>query len=150
MTNPPSPHPPVLVVDTDTAHTELVRQSLAAARLLNPVLDCHDADVALSYLRGLGVYADRDTHPVPSVVIASFDLPDQGGQRVLRGVRESLLLRGTPVIAIGSAADEDGIHEAHRLGATAYLARPLASSVILDVISGLGMPWSLTGLQATS
>ena len=84
MTNPPSPHPPVLVVDTDAAHTELVRQSLTTARLLNPVLDCFDADVALAYLRGLGEYADRDAYPVPSVVVVSFDLPHQGGQPVQR------------------------------------------------------------------
>jgi PleD family two-component response regulator len=69
---------------------------------------------------------------------------------VLRGVRESLLLRHTPVVVIGTDHDDEEVAEAHRLGATAYLARPLANRVLLDVIRGLGMPWSFSGLQATS
>lgn len=149
MTNHTSPHPPVLVVDDDAAHTDQVRAALAAARLVNPVLGARDVRAALGYLRGLAEYADRDTHPTPSVVVTSFELADRGGQQVLRSIRDSLVLRHIPVIAIGSGADDE-VDDAHRLGATAYLARPLASRVLVDVIGGLGMSWSLTGLQATS
>jgi len=143
-------HPPVLVVDDDAAYTELVRQSLAAGNLLNPVLGCHDGAAALDYLEGLGAYGDRTRHPLPAVIVTSFRLTGGQGQQLLRAVRDSILLRHTPVVVIGNALDDDEVTEAHRLGATAYLARPLASRVLLDVIRGLGMPWSFSGLQATS
>jgi two-component system response regulator len=146
----PHVHPPVLVVDDDAAYTDSVRSALAAGQLLNPVLGCRDAGTALSYLRGLGEYADRATHPLPAVIVTTFHLAGGEGAGILRGVRESITLRHTPVVVIGTTLDDDEVSEAHRLGATAYLARPLANRVILDVIRGLGMPWSFAGLQATS
>jgi two-component system response regulator len=146
----PYAHPPVLVVDDDDAYTDSVRTALAAGQLLNPVLGCRDASSALSYLRGAGEYADRSTHPLPAVIVTTFRLDGGEGAGILRGVRENLALRHTPVVVIGTTLDDDEVSEAHRLGATAYLARPLANRVLLDVIRGLGMPWSFSGLQAIS
>lgn len=146
----PTPHAPVLVVDSDVTFTRRVQQSLEAGRLLNPVIGAQDFRPALGYLAGLGDYADRSLHPLPTVVVVSMELPDRQGQRLLRAIRHNLTLRHTPVVVVGSGQDEDEVSEAHRLGATAYLARPVASSVLLDVIRGLNMPWSFSGLQATS
>ena len=139
-----SPHPPVLVVDQDTAHTRLLRQSLSRARMINPVLGFAGADRALRYLRGTGEYADRALHRPPVVVVTAFGLGDSAGHRVLEVVRGSIPLRHTPVVAIGTTSDENEVHEAHRLGATAYLARPLACRAIVQVISSLNMPWSVS------
>jgi CheY-like chemotaxis protein len=139
-----SPHSPVLVVDQDTAHTRLLRQSLARARMLNPVMGFARADRALSYLRGTGKYADRALHRLPVVVVTAFGMGDPDGHRILEAMRTSIPLRHTPVVAIGTTADEDEVHEAHRLGATAYLARPLACRAIVQVISSLDMPWSVS------
>ena len=36
----------------------------------------------------------------------------------------------------------------HRLGAAAYLADTLAASVLVDVIRGLGMRWSLASVAS--
>ncbi len=144
MSTSPSPHPPVLVVDSDTAHTRLLRQSLARARMLNPVLGFARADRAIGYLRGTGRYADRSAHRPPVVVVTSFGIGEPGGRRVLETVRRTIPLRQTPVVVIGTTADEDEVHEAHRLGATAYLARPLACRGIVQVISSLDMPWSFS------
>ena len=142
-TNKPS-HSPVLVVDQDTAHTRLLRQSLSRARMLNPVVGFSRADRALSYLRGTGKYADRSEHRLPVVIVTAFGQGDSDGHRVLEVVRSSIPLRHTPVVAIGTTSAEDEVHEAHRLGATAYLARPLACRAIVQVISSLDMPWSVS------
>lgn len=139
-----SPHPPVLVVDQDTAHTRQLRQSLARARMLNPVVGFSRADRALGYLRGTGKYADREVHRLPVVVVTSFGMGEPDGRRILEAMRASIPMRHTPVVAIGTTADEDEVHEAHRLGATAYLARPLACRAIVQVISSLNMPWSVS------
>lgn len=146
----PTQHAPVLVVDSDVTFTRRVQQSLEAGLLLNPVIGSVDFRPALNYLAGLGEYADRSVFPLPTVIVASVELPHRQGQRLLRAVRQNLAVRHIPVVVVGSGDDEDEVSEALRLGATAYLARPVASSVLLDVIRGLNMPWSFSGLRATS
>ena len=81
---------------------------------------------------------------MPVVVVTSFGIGSPDGPRILEAVRSSIPLRRTPVVAIGTTADEDEVHEAHRLGATAYLARPLACRAIVQVITSLNMPWSVS------
>ncbi|MBA2954502.1 response regulator [Nocardioides sp. CGMCC 1.13656] len=134
----------MLVVDHDTAHTRLLRQALTRARMVNPVVGFARADRALSYLHGTGRYADRSQYRLPAVVVTAFGIDNPDGPRILDAVRTSIPLRKTPVVAIGTLADEDEVHEAHRLGATAYLARPLACRAIVQVITSLNMPWSVS------
>ena len=136
--------PPVLVVDPDTAHTRLLRRSLARARMVNPVVGFARADRALSYLHGTGRYADRSLYRMPAVIVTSFGIEDPDGRRILEAVRSSIPLRKTPIVAIGTTSAEEEVHEAHRLGATAYLARPLACRAIVQVITSLNMPWSVS------
>ncbi|MBZ5740034.1 hypothetical protein [Nocardioides mangrovi] len=133
----------MLVMDRDTAHTAVLRDGLAAVRMLNPVVEATTPGKAVRYLRGSGPYSDRLSYPLPVVVVTTFELDDPGGRFVLQAVRDIGGLGTIPVLAIGTTADDAEVLEAHRLGATAYLARSLASRVLVDVISDLNVPWCI-------
>lgn len=138
--------PPILVAMPAGGPRDLVETTLAAGRLANPVVAVPDVAQASAYLAGHAPYAERVTHPLPAVVVADLHLPGShrpGGLEVLRGMRATALRR-IPVVVVGDEATDLEIHEAHRLGATAYLARPVLTRALLDVLRGLDVPWSLS------
>lgn len=143
-------HAPILVVGQSSDGLRRTRDDFISGGLVNPVVACDDAAHAEAYVLGHGEYAQRDIHPLPAVVVTELRLPAGSGTDVLRVVRGHLTLRRTPVVVVGGEPDSAEIAEVHRLGATAYLSQPVATQALLEVIRGLGMPWSITRLEAHS
>jgi hypothetical protein len=55
------------------------------------------ADEATLYLRGIGVYGDRETYPVPGLILLDTESRNAVDLRVLEWVRESPRFRKVPV-----------------------------------------------------
>jgi CheY-like chemotaxis protein len=139
MTNPP----PILLGEDDASHVLLVRRYLQKGGLVNPVRAMDDGAEVIAYLRGEGQYADRAQHPIPAVVIIDLRLRSGSGLEILRAIRENKSLAHTPVVVMSGSTEDTDIDEVHRLGAAAYLVKPIAFSALLDVIHQLGLPWAL-------
>lgn len=135
--------PSVLVIGHDDDRLQATRDALAFGRLTNPVVACHDAVEARSYVLGRPPYADRTTHPLPAVVVTDLRLSRGSGLDVIRVVRSHLSLRRTPVIVIADEAEEHEIAEVQHLGAAAFLAQHVAADVLIGVIRDTGVPWSV-------
>ncbi len=141
--------PPVLLVGQDADRVRGTSEAFAAGGLLNPVVECADGDEATAYLLGQGPYADRQTHPLPAVVVSDLRLERGSGLEVLRTVRRHLNTRRTPVIVVAAEATDEEIAEVHRLGAAAHLSQAVAVHSLLDIIRDLGMPWSISRVEAS-
>ena len=139
--------PPVLALTATRAAAHRVGATLAAGGLTNPVTGLHTSTEAEHYLLGRGPWRDRDRHPLPAVVVADLHLSSRtrAGSAVdlLRLRRSHPDLARIPVVVVGRQASDDEIDLVHRLGAAAYLADTVAAAVLVDVIRGLGMRWSL-------
>jgi CheY-like chemotaxis protein len=135
-------HPPVLLAEDDESHVHLVRRFLAKGGLVNPIHAVRDGADAVAYLNGDGRYADRTEYPLPAVVITDLNLAGTGGLEVLRAVRGDEALKDTPVVVMSGSTEDKDIGNVHRLGASAYLVKPVAFEALLDVIRRLGLPWA--------
>ena len=138
-----SHHPPILLAEDDSAHVLLVRRFLAKGGLVNPVHAVSDGAEALAYLAGEGEYADRERHPLPAAVITDLHLAGLGGIGLLEGMRLREDCADIPVIVMSGSTEGRDIEQAHRLGAAAYLVKPIAFEALLDVLHDLGLPWAL-------
>jgi CheY-like chemotaxis protein len=136
-------HPPVLLAEDDESHVHLVRRFLVKGGLVNPILAVRDGAEAVAYINGEGRYADRSEYPLPAVVITDLNLAGTGGLEVLRAVRGDEQLKDLPVVVMSGSTEDEDIGAVHRLGASAYLVKPVAFEALLDVIRRLGMPWAL-------
>ena len=136
-------HPPILLAEDDSTHVLLVRRFLSKGGLVNPVHVLDDGDEAIAYLRGQGRYADRDQHPLPAAVITDLYLRRGNGLDILRAIREDDDLKGIPVVVMSGSTEDKNIVEVHRLGAAAYLMKPIAFSAMVGVFHQLGLPWAL-------
>ncbi|MDQ4044875.1 MAG: response regulator [Chloroflexota bacterium] len=125
---------PILLIEDSATAAATIEHTLRAMRLLNPVvLATSLADAVPLLEHGLR----------PALVLLDYELPDGNGVDLLRthGDREPLL--STPVIMLSAHEGADEIDDAHRLGVTAYLVKPVAYDAVQDVVRRLPLPWFL-------
>jgi DNA-binding NarL/FixJ family response regulator len=144
---PPAPLPPVLVVTHVETHAALVRDTLGAAGLANPVVSVSGAVAAAAYVAGRGRFRDRHRHPLPAVVVTDLRLGGSNAAEVLESLAAARA-GDLPVLVVGDDATDAEIEAVHQLGAAAYLARAVLGRALVDVIRGLGMRWSLAPVAA--
>lgn len=160
---------PVLIVTATPGQAAQLRAVLLAGGLSNPVTAVHSTDEAGEYLLGQGAWGDRRRHPLPAVVVTGLHLhaPQRAAQDRLLGQVPTetasapgidlLRLKKThgglfdvPVIVVGSHASDAEIELVHELGGAAYLAESMIESILVDVIRGLGLSWTLTPAAGAS
>jgi len=70
----------------------------------------------------------------PDLVLLDLRLPDISGIAVLEGMRSDPATRDVPVIVLSASADQDQISEAMRLGAQAFLPKPIVTRQFLNLL----------------
>lgn len=131
----------ILVVEDDPGHAMLIQEAFAAAQLANPLHVVSDGEEAIAYLEGTGPYADRDTHPLPVLVLLDIHMPKRSGLDVLEWMRGEPELKRVPVIMLTASEDDGDIDRAYELGANSYLIKPVGFDALLDVVRTLGLYW---------
>jgi CheY-like chemotaxis protein len=82
-----------------------------------------DGDMAVSYLSGKEVYADRTTHPMPDVIFLDIKMPKRDGHEVLQWIRSQPALKNIPVVMLTGSSHPADIDRAYKLGVTSYLQK---------------------------
>ena len=115
---------PVLLIEDDPEAAELLRLALKKAGLRRPLRVLSDGEAAMAYLSGEPPYDNRETNPMPCLVLMDLKLPRKSGLEVLAWLRSRINTRPLPVVLITSSSAESDIEEALRLGIRAYCVKP--------------------------
>ena len=84
-----------------------------------------DGEEALDYFKGVGIYGDRRTYPLPDVFLVDLRLPGISGHEVLEWLNTRRELSGVRrIVLAGSALDSDRIR-AEKAGAEHYFIKPI-------------------------
>jgi RNA polymerase sigma factor (sigma-70 family) len=136
---------PMLLVEDDPVEIVHVQEALAQANLVNPLRIVHDGRKAIAYLSGQDEYADRDSHPFPSLVLLDLTLSDPSGLEVLAWIRTQQNCKNLPVILLTSSAADQGNTEpaAAALGVSSYLSKPVECEPLLEMMKSIGMYWMI-------
>ena len=118
---------PILVVEDEENDMLLLRRALQKAGSQEPVHWVADGEEAIAYLRGEGKYADRQQFPFPTTLITDLKMPRKSGFEVLHWLKENPACSIIPVIVLTSSREPSDIDEAYRLGANAYMVKPVVS-----------------------
>ncbi len=73
---------------------------------------------------------------VPDLILSDVTLPYMDGFELLEVLRRDETTRSTPVILLTGLVDDDNYVRGIRLGATAYLTKPVLRDELLKTISG--------------
>ena len=90
---------------------------------------------AVLYLKGVGIYGDRATYPLPQVILLDLDMPDGSALAVLGWIRQQTELAGIPVLTTGFPGDGKMIQQARELGAQAWFPKGDFSGILSTVES---------------
>jgi CheY-like chemotaxis protein len=132
----------ILLVDDCAKDLELTLAALEKHRLANDVVVARDGAEALDYLYRRGKYA---AHPSgdPVVVLLDLKMPQVDGLEVLRAMRADERFRALPVVVLTSSREERDVVESYKLGANAYVVKPVAFDAFFNAVSTLGLFWAV-------
>lgn len=133
---------PILLVEDNALDIELSTSALREAHLANEVVVAHDGVEALDYLLRRGPHAGRSGAD-PSVVLLDLKMPRVNGEEVLRTIRSDPVLRLLPVVILTSSREEQDLLDTYRLGANAYVVKPVDFEKFVTTVSKLGFFWAV-------
>jgi CheY-like chemotaxis protein len=131
----------ILLVEDNRMDVELTLDAFREAKLLNAIHVAPNGQDALDYLFGHGTYADRDQHPLPSLILLDLKLPGIDGFDVLRQIKSTSILKRLPVIILTSSKEEGDRALSYDIGANSYLVKPVSFEGFLGVVRQIEGYW---------
>ena len=131
----------ILLVEDNADDEALTLRALEKNNIGNKVFVVRDGAEALDFLFCAGIYADRDPHEMPHVVLLDLNLPKVGGLEVLRRLRADPRTHTLPVVILTSSKEEKDLAEGYQLGANSYVRKPVDFNEFIEAIQHLGLYW---------
>ena len=132
----------ILLAEDNPKDVELTLAALEEHNLANEVVVVNDGAEALDYLYCRGKFQLR-TPENPAVVLLDIKMPKVDGLEVLRTIRSDERLKLTPVVILTSSREEQDLVESYKLGANAYMVKPVDFQQFIDAVKQLGTFWAL-------
>jgi CheY-like chemotaxis protein len=99
--------------------------------------------MAIEYLSGVGNFANRKLHPMPSLILLDLKMPRKSGFEVLSWVRKNPNLKRLLVFIFTSSRHQEDVDHAYDLGANAFLVKPVGFERLIDELKALELWLSL-------
>lgn len=132
----------ILLAEDDPNDVELTLTALAEYNLANEVFVVRDGVEALDYLLRQETFTARPAGD-PVVVLLDIKMPKVDGVEVLRRIKSDPQLRLLPVVILTSSREERDLAESYRLGANAYVVKPVDFYAFVDAVKELGVFWAV-------
>ncbi|MBN2476092.1 MAG: response regulator [Pirellulales bacterium] len=130
---------PVLVVEDDPDHADLIHRILSDCRLPEVTI----APTGTAAIDVLGVNGSHRRASVPPrLILLDLNLPDMPGLEVLRRVRASYRLRMLPVVVLSGVKHEALVADCLRAGANAFVRKSPHFQEFRDSVSRIATFWS--------
>jgi len=131
----------ILLVEDNRDHAELVLRNMEELQVANRIILVEDGEVALNYLHGRGIYADRTRFPLPHLMLLDLRLPKVDGLDVLKEVKNDDALRSLPVVVLTTSDAERDMARAYEYHANSYVTKPVNFDDFSKLLKDLGFYW---------
>jgi CheY-like chemotaxis protein/DNA-binding XRE family transcriptional regulator len=133
----------ILLVEDDPRDVEMTLAAFKEAGVNNRVQVVRDGAEALDFLFCRGIYAQRKMANRPQVVLLDLNLPKVHGMDVLRQIKADKRTKQIRVVVLTVSRTDDFIREALRLGAEAYIVKPVDFQRFSKITPQLDFSWTL-------
>jgi two-component system response regulator len=133
--------PLVLLVDDDANDEELARIALERSKIPHQLVVVRDGVAALDWLFRRGEHAGREDDNPPRVILLDLKLPKINGLEVLEQIRADERTRTQPVVVFTSSMEASDLESSYRLGANAYIRKPVDFREYKELIVDVGAFW---------
>jgi CheY-like chemotaxis protein len=132
----------VLLVEDNIAHAKIISHILKNAPGVINITHLTDGDVALDYVHGRGGFGDRFHYPRPELILLDLRMPRLDGIDVLKGIKADDEIRIIPVVVLTTSNQQEDVNTCYRLGANAYVVKPLEHGDFLRRIREIHAFWT--------
>lgn len=133
----------ILLVEDDPNDVLLLERAFKKNNITNPIRVVTDGEQAISYLSGVGKYADRTLFPSPKIIVMDIKMPRKSGLEVLEWIKENPRYQVIPTLVMSSSSQEKDIQMAYELGANTYLVKPSTFEELQSMIKAVYDYWKL-------
>lgn len=133
----------VLFVEDSADDAELTLWALKRANIANRIVLVGDGEAALDFLFCRGKHASRRPEDQPQLILLDLNLPKINGLEVLRQIKAHPQMRLIPVIVLTVSSRSRDVEESRRLGAKAYIVKPVDFRNFSEAVPKLNLQWAV-------
>jgi two-component system, response regulator len=130
-----------LLVEDSRHDAEMTMRALKKGNFLNKLFWVKDGVEALEFLRCEGDYKSRDPRQLPKLILLDLKMPRLDGLDVLRELKKDERTRAIPIVAMTSSDQARDVTAVYRLGASAYVVKPVQFGAFAETVAQIGMFW---------
>ncbi|OKH36337.1 two-component system response regulator [Calothrix sp. HK-06] len=131
----------ILLVEDNPKDVLLIQRALRKAEIANPLQVVNDGDAAVLYLSGQAPYNDRNSYPLPVLILLDLKLPRRSGAEVLMWLRQQPGIKRLPVVVLTASQEYIDINNVYDLGVNAYIVKPVAFNDLVEIVKTLNLHW---------
>lgn len=131
----------ILLVEDNPDDVELTKLAFEESRLCNEIVVAEDGGKALDYLFRTGEYDGQELEELPAVILLDLNLPKVSGLDILKRIRSDERTDCIPVIILTSSKEDEDVISSYKLGANAYVRKPVEYDKFVEAANTLGMFW---------
>ena len=131
----------ILMADDDADDRMLTKDALTESRVLNDLRFVEDGEELLDYLKGRGVYADREKAPRPGLILLDLNMPKKDGREALKEIKADPELRRIPVVVMKTSKAEEDVYRSYDLGASSFITKPVTFDRLVELMRTMGQYW---------
>jgi CheY-like chemotaxis protein len=131
-------NPTILVADDCETDLFILNRAATKSGLNAEFHNVMDGEQVIAYLAGEGAFANRNSHPLPVLMLLDLKMPKVSGFDVLQWMQAREQYRNIPVAVFSSSDEPRDIGRAYALGATTYIVKPTSSDDYHVVVRQLG------------
>jgi CheY-like chemotaxis protein len=131
----------ILLVEDNPKDVKLTLHALREENLGNAIQVARDGEEALDFLFCRGEFTSRSFEHPPRLVLLDLKLSKVDGLEVLRAVKGDTRTQAIPVVVLTSSREESDLVESYKLGANAYIQKPVQFDSFRQAVKQLGLFW---------
>jgi CheY-like chemotaxis protein len=133
----------ILLVEDNADDAQLTLRALGEAHITNRIHVVSDGAAALDFVFCTGRYSDRDPAHRPELILLDLALPKVDGFTVLKRLKSDDRTRDIPVVVLTVSRNDRNIAISQKLGAEAYIVKPVDFQNLSAVTPQLSLHWAL-------
>jgi CheY-like chemotaxis protein len=138
----------ILLVEDNPTDAELAIRALRKKNLANNLVWVRDGAEAIEFIFCRGQYEGR-VNGTPKLILLDLKLPKVDGIEVLRTLKADADTKSVPVVMLTSSHEERDIVESYQLGVNSYIVKPVDFEKFVEMVSQVGLYWSLVNKVPT-
>ncbi len=128
----------ILLAEDNEAQAMLVESNLRKAGITNEIIHFWHGGEVLDFLFKKGTGPKCEAH-TPYLLLLDIRMPVMDGKEVLEKIKYDENLQKLPIIMLTTSDDPEDVNVCHKLGCSAYIAKPVTYEKFVEAIRNLGL-----------